>query len=87
MKNVRIYDNGGRTFDQFTVVYMNSPAHWQHDGIFQCLGMSEHPTHPQGFGQHGTATPGRHLGKMIKFEQLPVDCQNLVLYDLDKVTT
>lgn len=80
---VRIYDNGGKTFDRFTAVYMNQPAHWQHDKVFQAVGMSENPFHPQGFGMHCTAMPGRHLGKRITLEQLPPDCQKLVKQDLE----
>jgi hypothetical protein len=49
--------------------------------------MSEHPFHPQGFGQHGEAgdpidRPAYgHIGKRIKFEDLPEDCKRLVLMD------
>lgn len=80
MKNIRIYDNGGKTLDRYTVVFMDQPEHPAPS--FAVLGMSEHPFHPQGFGQHCTAMPGRHLGKRIKFEQLPPDCQRCVLQDL-----
>ena len=75
MKNIRIYDNGGKTFDRFTAVYM---AHPERDGSFLARGMSEHPFHPQGLGQFCSAMPGRHLGKRITFEQLPKDCRALI---------
>jgi hypothetical protein len=39
----RITDNGGQTFDRFTIIYT--------DGTY--LGSSCNPCHPQGFGQHG----------------------------------
>lgn len=39
----RITDNGGRTFDRYTVVFS--------DGTY--LGLSKNPTHPQGFSQAG----------------------------------
>lgn len=78
MKNIRIYDNGGKTFDRFTVVYLNEPEGL---GLYGARGMSENPFHPQGFGQYCTAAPGRHLGKRIKFDQLPIDCQRLVAQD------
>ena len=81
MKNIRIYDNGGASFDRYTVVFMNEPEY--QPGTFMALGMSEHPFHPQGFGQHCAAMPGRHLGKRIKFEDLPEDCQKLVKQDLE----
>jgi len=77
---VRIYDNGGKTFDRYTVVYMDE-TECRH-GRFAAVGMSEHPFHPQGFGQHCSAMPGRHLGVRITFETLPEDCQKLVRRDL-----
>ncbi len=46
---------------------------------WQALGMSFHPFHPAGFGQHCSAVPGRHLGQRITFDALPADCQRLVL--------
>lgn len=43
----------------------------QQRGLFLSLGMSEGPTHPQGFGQHTTAMRGSHLGLRVPFETLP----------------
>jgi hypothetical protein len=74
---IKIYDNGGKTFDRFTVVFINEPE--RQPNTFAALGMSARPFDPQGFGQHCMATPGRHLGKRILFEDLPADCQKLVL--------
>ena len=78
--NIRIYDNNGKTYDRYTVVYMNEPE----NGFktYAARAMNAYPFHPQGFGQYCTAMPGRHLGKRIKFEELPKDCQKLVLQDL-----
>lgn len=78
LKQVRIYDNGGKTWDRYTAVFMMLPEYKA--GEYAAVGMSEDPFY--GFGQHCTAVPGRHLGKRIKFEQLPVDCQRLILQDL-----
>ena len=80
MKNLKIYDNGGETCDRYTVVFTDRPERAKN--TYTCLGMSEKPFHPQGFGQHSTAMLGRHLGKSIKFEDLPVDCQKMVLQNL-----
>lgn len=80
MKNLRIYDNGGKTIDRYTVLFMDQPEH-QHN-TFSALAMDSTPFHPQGFGQHCTAMPGRHLGRRIEFKDLPTDCQKLVLQDL-----
>ncbi len=79
MQDIRIYDNGGKTFDRYTVVYMDCP---EGRGLYGARGMSAHPFHPQGFGMCCTAMPGRHLGRRIAFEQLPVDCQKLVQQDI-----
>jgi hypothetical protein len=78
-----IYDNGGKTFDRYTVYYSN-PKDWgiTEPKMYPCVGMSAYPFHPQGFGQHSTGMLGRHNGKRIKFEELPEDCQKLVLQDL-----
>ncbi len=82
MKIHSIYDNGGETFDRFTV-YFKGRGTLERDGTRLCLGMSEHPFHPQGFGQHASGCPGRHNGKKITFEQLPTDCQKLVLREVE----
>ena len=64
-KILGIYDNGGRTFDRYTVVY-NEHFTWDKtDGLFVCLGMSGNPFHPQGFAQHSSAMVGPHLRKQI----------------------
>jgi hypothetical protein len=86
MKILEIRDNGGKTFDRYTVVYdsvegMTSAG----EALYWSVGMSSDPFHPQGFGQHGSAMPGKHLGHKIKFSQLPADCQKLVKQDLSEV--
>lgn len=78
--DVRIYDNGGKTADRYTAVYMDEPE--RQKGLYACVGMDDRPFSPQGFGQHGVAMPGAHLGKRIDFADLPKDCQRLVRQDL-----
>lgn len=74
---VKVYDNGGKTFDRYTAVYLDMP-----DREFVCCrGMSEHPCHAQGFGQFSSCMDGRHLGKHIRIKDLPVDCQKLINSD------
>jgi len=53
---------------------------------FVYLGMSEKPYHPQGFGQHGESEHDpidkptySHLGRKIKFSELPTDCQHCAI--------
>jgi hypothetical protein len=47
------------------------------------IGMSENPTHPQGFGQHTSAMDGSHLGKRIAFRDLPTSCQEVAKHFLE----
>jgi len=83
LNQVRIYDNGGKTIDRYTAVYMFAPETWQ-PGCFDARGMSKYPFSPQGFGCFTSAMPGKHLGKRIKFEKLPKDCKKLILQDLEE---
>lgn len=88
MKGVIIFDNGGASFDRYTAVF--TKRYKSHRGLYlNYIAMSERPTHPQGFGQHGEFQWYRgmyqmmqYLGTRIKFEELPIDCQKVVLRDL-----
>jgi len=94
-KYVRCYDNGGETWDRYTVVYTGNYRR-STGGSCWYVGMSSNPFHPQGFGQHGenqgsidtnkwgyAPAMGRknHLGKRIPFDQLPEQCKKLVIQD------
>lgn len=79
-KRIRCYDNGGKTLDRYTVVYLDFPE--RERGVFECVGMSARPFDPQGFGQHSAAMCGRHLGARVPFCMLPKDCRALVMADL-----
>jgi hypothetical protein len=86
--SIRCYDNGGRSADRYTVVYSGKPY-----ATGQYVGMSENPFHPQGVGMHGESRQPidnrgygqkggyAHLGKSITFDDLPPDCQKLVMAD------
>ena len=84
MKIHSIYDNDGKTIDRYTVYYKGIGAlEHRHNGVFRaCLGMSERPCHPQGFGQHGSGLTGKHNGRRINFTDLPEACQRAVTQDL-----
>lgn len=76
---IKVYDDGGKTLDRYTVVFMDQSAHSFICGrSFVCLGMNAAPFHPQGFCQHSQARIGSHLGKRIEFAALPEDCQKAV---------
>lgn len=80
---IRCYDNGGATFDRYTIVFTKKRV----NGVFVYVGASEHPFDPQGFGQHGESDSPidrptySHLGKRIAFTDLPPDVQRLVVSD------
>ncbi len=88
-KWIRCYDLGKDQFDRYTVVYTKISILPKSEGsCFMYVGMSNNPFSPTGFGQHGESmykpidrpTYG-HLGKKIKFTDLPEDCQKLVISD------
>lgn len=85
-KKIRCYDNQGRSFDRYTICFTGNYRHLT-GGEFIGLGASEHPSHPQGFGQHFSHTAQcdyptyGHLGKKVKFESLPVDVQKFIVSD------
>ena len=76
---LRCYDNGGESCDRYTII----PARWvrgwsrrERGGLlWEGIGASENPFHPQGFGQNTEAMAGPHLGARVPFELLPADVQ------------
>ena len=69
---LRIYDNGWRTLDRYTIL----PPRWdkqykERSGLFEAIGSSDNPFAPQGFGMQVSAAPGPHLGKRIHANSLP----------------
>lgn len=79
--NIKCYDNGGKSFDRYTVAYLDFPARGN-PSLFECVACSEHPFHPQGFGQHTSCFLGEHLGKEVELKELPEDVIKLVHQDL-----
>jgi len=73
---VVIWDNGGETWDRYTVTFPNYGG--------ETWGMDEHPSHPQGFGTYSGDFSVEHLdscekiGKRISFAELPEACQKFV---------
>lgn len=83
-KYVRCYDNGGKTCDRYTVTFTGRYSH-KTNNSFWYLGMSENPFHPQGVGCFGDSRTQidkpsySHLGKKIKFSELPENCKKYVI--------
>ena len=80
---IHCYDNGGKTADRYTVVFTGRYS--KPGGEFWHLGMSAKPYHPQGVCLSGASREQidypryGHLGKRIKFENLPDQCMSVVL--------
>lgn len=73
MKRVKIYDDGGKTIDHYTLITPDGSVY----------GFNSAPYHPQGFGQYcgdfgNELANYRHLGKPIKLEDLSEDAKRFV---------
>ena len=74
MKISKVFDNGGATFDRYTIIF---------EGRSDALGLSDNCDSPQGFSQFGVAIDGRHLGRQIAFADLP---ENVRLHIYERIT-
>ena len=87
-KYVRCYDNGGKSFDRYTIVFTGN---FKGRDCCLYLSASENPFHPQGFGQHGDSNTiidkptYSHLGKKVKFKDLPKNAQTFVINDYKSI--
>lgn len=81
MKILSVWDNGGVTFDRYTVVLdeVNGPNDEK-----TCLGLSANPNSAQGFSQFCLGVEGNHLGKKIVFESLSEDIQEHILKRIEE---
>lgn len=75
---VRIYDNGGKTVDRYTLVVPSIDE----PGKLDMYGFNEAPYYPQGFGQfsgtYGQMGSYSHLGKLVHLSDLPDQAQRFV---------
>lgn len=93
---IRVYDDP-EYIDRYTVVFTGKYRH-KTGGQFMYLAMSGNPRHPKGIFQHGSSNEqldtkkssfppevGQkcHLGKRIRFEDLPKTCQNIVIEEYE----
>jgi hypothetical protein len=60
---VTVFDNGGQSFDRYTVFF--------DDGFGTALGIGETGNVPNGFCQSVDAQPGEHLGEQVPYDSLP----------------
>jgi len=83
----RLFDNGGKTADRYTVVYDELATN---DRVqFSGRGMSDNPSHPCGVGTccivhmpEGFTGGGSHLGAEITLQDAPEAVQKLIASDL-----
>lgn len=73
-----IWDFGEVAGDRYTVIFTEKHTNCEGKTYHTSVGMSNNPTHPQGFYQHSDCIPGRHLGKKIKWLDLPEECRNAI---------
>lgn len=74
-----VYDNGGKTADRYTVISSDDIKNKDVRGMVDMLGLSDNPTHPQGFSQFGQGQVGSHLGKKIRFESLTPELKKHIM--------
>lgn len=77
----RIYDTGtAGPFDRYTIAFKG----YRLAGggmVYPYLASSDNPFHPQGFGLHAesdTFLTGKHLGKRVRFEDIPLAVQRFI---------
>ena len=82
MMELRCYDNGGVSFDRYTILPHCRARAWydQRRRLWTGIASSDNPFHPQGFGQHTEAVAGPHLGKRVALDSLPEDVQRFARY-------
>ncbi len=74
--NIKIYDNGGKTIDRYTVAFLDLKL-----GEFtECLCTCDTG---RSFWQHSECQLGRHLGKLVKFDDLPWELKGKLKLYLD----
>jgi hypothetical protein len=88
---VRCYDFGEKTVDRFTIVYTGRYKTGDRKSYLY-LGCSVDPFHPCGVGVHNESQYGPvdrpsygHLGKPVKFVDLPERVRQLVLSDYREI--
>jgi hypothetical protein len=86
MRNIAVYDNGGKTFDRITIVFLNTKRRPLFGGKFydyDCIGSSENGL---GFLQWGSCQRGRHLGRRIPYESLSLPLRSLIIDKLNQAS-
>ena len=80
MKNISIYDNGGKTLDRITIIFDDRKRHTKYGIIYECISSSETGSD---FFIHYEGMKGKHLGNKIDFSKLSLSLQNKLLIELN----
>jgi hypothetical protein len=80
---LRVYDNQGKTIDRFCVV-LGRRGYGLEPGLHPCFCLSTDPDSPLGVSQSGSCRVGRHLGRRIRWEELPVEIRKHMEWRLDR---
>jgi len=76
MPKVHVYDNAGKTLDRYTIVPQGKG--WEYDRAGTRVHMLGVGSDPRGYSQWTGGVEGKHLGKKIKFSDLPKNVQQHV---------
>lgn len=73
---IAVYDNQGKTADRYSVLLRE----WYDSDsrLVSCLCLSEMPSHPMGVSQYTSAMRGAHLGRKLRWQDLPMEIQRHV---------
>lgn len=72
---MRIYDNGGKTVDRYTVIFED----WYNGKSCDAYGFSEDAKSPMGFNMFLGDVYEDSVGKEITFDKLPKEVQRAVI--------
>jgi len=75
---VSVYDNNN-TLDRYTIVFHGKDFD-EGNGCQTMLGLSDNPTHYCGFSQFCSGVNDKHLGKPMRFKNLPTHIQEHIKY-------
>ena len=78
---VAFFDNGGKTADRYTAVFMQEIDPIREPNVYGARTMSDNANQPNGVCMWVEITIGDHLGEEITFSELPEVCQRIVLRD------
>lgn len=83
VKVLGIYDNNGKTCDRYTVCLSRTDSGYTHIGMDSNPWNLLSPLHYRYSSTRIDKPSYKHLGKRIKFEDLPEECQKMITYEIN----